>query len=280
LKIPDPPRAKPPNAGSPTQRVYTQTNNVVAGNLKLLYAIAEIDPSNPLGQARTHGRVRHAPTSTSKRASSIEITHRGRTDVLPLPEAARFLSTTSPRCTTAPTSCFACRIWGLRSTRPEPGHRLRPGDRRDGAAPRARPPAFDYDGVFGTVLSNRFCVQAVVGHPPHRLRQGGQTRGMLDIRDTLACVELAITNPAEEGELPGLSTSSPSRSPWLSWPRWSPPHSPAGSPSPTSTTTPGREGRALTTGPRTPSCSDLGPGAPPAQRFDHLVAPRSRRPPP
>jgi UDP-sulfoquinovose synthase len=58
---------------------------------------------------------------------------------------------------------------------------------------------FDYDAVFGTVL-NRFCVQAVIGHPITVYGSGGQTRGMLDIRDTLACVELACNNPPEEGE--------------------------------------------------------------------------------
>jgi UDP-sulfoquinovose synthase len=47
---------------------------------------------------------------------------------------------------------------------------------------------------------NRFCVQAVVGHPLSVYGKGGQTRGMLDIRDTLACVELALLNPAAEGE--------------------------------------------------------------------------------
>jgi len=41
---------------------------------------------------------------------------------------------------------------------------------------------FDYDAVFGTVL-NRFCVQAVVGHPLSVYGTGNQTRGMLDIRD-------------------------------------------------------------------------------------------------
>jgi len=53
--------------------------------------------------------------------------------------------------------------------------------------------------VFGTVL-NRFCVQAVAGHPLTVYGAGGQTRGMLNIRDTLACVELAVNNPAGEGE--------------------------------------------------------------------------------
>jgi UDP-sulfoquinovose synthase len=58
---------------------------------------------------------------------------------------------------------------------------------------------FDYDGVFGTVL-NRFAVQAAVRYPLTVYGKGGQTRAMLDIRDTLACVELACLNPPEAGE--------------------------------------------------------------------------------
>jgi UDP-sulfoquinovose synthase len=58
---------------------------------------------------------------------------------------------------------------------------------------------FDYDGVFGTVL-NRFVVQAAVGYPLTVYGKGGQTRAMLEIRDTLACVELACLNPPKAGE--------------------------------------------------------------------------------
>ena len=58
---------------------------------------------------------------------------------------------------------------------------------------------FDYDEIFGTAL-NRFCVQAVIGHPLTVYGKGGQTRGCLNIRDTLQCVELAVNNPAELGE--------------------------------------------------------------------------------
>jgi len=57
----------------------------------------------------------------------------------------------------------------------------------------------DYDGVFGTAL-NRFCIQAAVGHPLTVYGKGGQTRGFLDIRDTVRCVELAIAHPAEPGQ--------------------------------------------------------------------------------
>jgi UDP-sulfoquinovose synthase len=53
--------------------------------------------------------------------------------------------------------------------------------------------------VFGTAL-NRFCIQAAVGHPLTVYGKGGQTRGFLDIRDTVRCVELAIATPAEPGE--------------------------------------------------------------------------------
>ncbi len=52
--------------------------------------------------------------------------------------------------------------------------------------------------MFGTAL-NRFCLQAVIGHPLTVYGAGGQTRGYLNIVDTLACVELATKNPAEPG---------------------------------------------------------------------------------
>ena len=59
--------------------------------------------------------------------------------------------------------------------------------------------SFHYDGVFGTAI-NRFCVQAVAGIPLTVYGKGGQRRGFLNIRDTLRCVELALLNPANQGE--------------------------------------------------------------------------------
>ena len=59
---------------------------------------------------------------------------------------------------------------------------------------------FDYDDVFGTAL-NRFCLQAVIGHPLTVYGKGGQTRGYLNIVDTLQCIELAVAHPAERGEM-------------------------------------------------------------------------------
>jgi UDP-sulfoquinovose synthase len=93
---------------------------------------------------------------------------------------------------------FACRVWGLRSTDLNQGIVYGQSTDETDLDP-ALATRFDYDGVFGTVL-NRFCVQAVTGHPLTVYGAGGQTRGMLNIRDTLACVALALENPAAAGE--------------------------------------------------------------------------------
>jgi UDP-sulfoquinovose synthase len=61
-------------------------------------------------------------------------------------------------------------------------------------------PNFHYDDIFGTVV-NRFLVQAVAGIPLTVYGKGGQTRGYLNLKDTLQCVELAMNNPVDKGEL-------------------------------------------------------------------------------
>jgi UDP-sulfoquinovose synthase len=174
--------------------VYTQVNNVV-GTLNLLYAIAETDPSIHLVKLGTMGEYGYPNIDIEE--GFIEITHKGRTDVLPYPKQPGSYYHLS-KVHDSHNIMFACRIWGLRSTDLNQGivygQSTDETDLHPDLATR-----FDYDGVFGTVL-NRFCVQAVTGHPLTVYGVGGQTRGMLNIRDTLACVELALENPAEEGE--------------------------------------------------------------------------------
>jgi UDP-sulfoquinovose synthase len=94
---------------------------------------------------------------------------------------------------------FATRIWGLRATDLNQG--VVYGVETDESAldPRLAT-SFHYDEVFGTAL-NRFCAQASVGFPLTVYGQGGQTRGYLNIRDTIQCVNLAVTNPADPGEM-------------------------------------------------------------------------------
>jgi UDP-sulfoquinovose synthase len=59
---------------------------------------------------------------------------------------------------------------------------------------------FDYDGDYGTVL-NRFLMQAAIGHPLTVHGSGGQTRAFIHIRDTVRCIEIALANPPQAGDL-------------------------------------------------------------------------------
>jgi len=60
---------------------------------------------------------------------------------------------------------------------------------------------FDYDGDYGTVL-NRFLMQAAIGHPLTVHGIGGQTRAFIHIRDTVRCIEIALSNPPAAGSKP------------------------------------------------------------------------------
>ncbi len=174
--------------------VYTQVNNVV-GTLNLMYAIAEVDPNIHLVKLGTMGEYGYPNIDIEE--GFIEITHKGRTDVLPYPKQPGSFYHLSKVHDSA-NIMFACRVWGLRSTDLNQGIVYGQSTPETDLHP-VLATRFDYDGVFGTVL-NRFCVQAVMGVPLSVYGTGGQTRGMLNIRDTLACVTLALLNPPERGE--------------------------------------------------------------------------------
>jgi UDP-sulfoquinovose synthase len=127
----------------------------------------------------------------------IEINHKGRSDTLPYPKLPGSLY----HCSKVHDSTnvhFATRVWGLRATDLNQGVVYGIQTEETKLDPRLAT-RFDYDELFGTAL-NRFCLQAVVGHPLTVYGKGGQTRGYLNIVDTLACVELACLNPAGAGE--------------------------------------------------------------------------------
>ena len=128
----------------------------------------------------------------------IQIEHNGRSDVLPMPKLPGSFYHLS-KVHDSHNIHFACRVRGLRATDLNQG--VVYGIETDETAMDPRlVTRFDYDDVFGTAL-NRFCVQAIAGHPLTVYGAGGQTRGYLNILDTLRCVELAVLNPAERGEM-------------------------------------------------------------------------------
>ncbi|HEY7456218.1 MAG TPA: NAD-dependent epimerase/dehydratase family protein [Solirubrobacterales bacterium] len=174
--------------------VETQHTNVI-GTLNLLFALRDHCPDCHLVKLGTMGE--YGQPNIDIEEGYIEISHKGRTDTLPFPKLPGSLY----HCSKVHDSTnihFACRTWGLRATDLNQGVvygiATEETDRDERLITR-----FDYDEIFGTVL-NRFCVQAVIGHPLTVYGSGGQTRGFLNIRDTLACVELAVGNPAEAGE--------------------------------------------------------------------------------
>ena len=139
----------------------------------------------------------------------IEIEHKGRKDTLPFPKMPGSLYHLS-KVHDSHNIHFACRVWGLRSTDLNQG--VVYGIETDETAQDERLcTRFDYDEWFGTVL-NRFCVQAVVGHPLTVYGKGGQTRGFLNIRDTSAVRRAGGREPGRKRASTGSSTSSPSSS--------------------------------------------------------------------
>src|SRR6266508_5199825 len=174
--------------------VVTQANNVI-GSLKLLWAMREHAPDAHLIQLGTMGE--YGTPNIDIEEGFIEIEHKGRKDTLPFPKLPGSLYHLS-KVHDSHNIHFACRVWGLRATDLNQG--VVYGIETDETAQDERLcTRFDYDEWFGTVL-NRFCVQSVVGHPLTVYGKGGQTRGFLNIRDTLQCVELATLNPGERGD--------------------------------------------------------------------------------
>jgi UDP-sulfoquinovose synthase len=174
--------------------VGTQVNNVV-GTLNLLFAIRELNPDCHLVKLGTMGE--YGTPNIDIEEGYIEIEHNGRKDVLPFPKQPGSFYHLS-KVHDSHNMMFACRIWKLRATDLNQG--VVYGTVTDETAlDEALINRFDYDEVFGTVL-NRFCIQAAVGHPLTVYGKGGQTRGFLDIRDTVRCIEIACQQPAKPGE--------------------------------------------------------------------------------
>jgi UDP-sulfoquinovose synthase len=174
--------------------VFTQANNVL-GTLNVLFAIKELQPECHLVKLGTMGE--YGTPNIDIEEGYITIEHNGRKDVLPYPKQAGSFYHLS-KVHDSHNMLFACRVWGLRATDLNQG--VVYGTVTDETAlDDALINRFDYDEVFGTVL-NRFCVQAAVGFPLTVYGKGGQTRGYLDIRDTVRCIELACLNPAAKGE--------------------------------------------------------------------------------
>jgi UDP-sulfoquinovose synthase len=174
--------------------VFTQVNNVV-GTLNLLFALRELQPDCHLIKLGTMGE--YGTPNIDIEEGYIAIEHNGRKDTLPYPKQPGSFYHLS-KVHDSHNMMFACKAWGLRATDLNQGV-VYGTLTEEVALDEALINRFDYDEVFGTVL-NRFCAQAAIGHPLTVYGKGGQTRGFLDIRDTVRCIEIACLNPAGRGE--------------------------------------------------------------------------------
>lgn len=174
--------------------VYTHQNNVI-GNLNVLYAIKEFEPDCHLIKLGTMGE--YGQPNIDIEEGYIEVEHKGRKDVLPFPkQPGSFYHLTKVHDTD--NIMFACKIWGIRATDLNQGvvYGLNTEETLKDPVLVNR---LDYDAIFGTAL-NRFLTQASIGHDLTVYGAGGQTRGYLNIKDTVRCVEIAAENPADKGE--------------------------------------------------------------------------------
>jgi UDP-sulfoquinovose synthase len=175
--------------------VQTHQNNVI-GTLHVLFAMRDYVPGAHLVKLGTMGE--YGTPNIDIEEGYIDIEHNGRKDILPFPKQPGSIYHLT-KVHDSHNIHFACRIWGLRATDLNQGvvYGIETEECKLDDRLLTR---FDYDEAFGTAL-NRFCVQAVAGIPLTLYGKGNQTRGYLDIRDTLQCVELTILNPPDAGKL-------------------------------------------------------------------------------
>ncbi|MGH3089204.1 MAG: NAD-dependent epimerase/dehydratase family protein [Rubrobacteraceae bacterium] len=187
-------RAAPYSMIDRAHAVFTQTNNVV-GNLNIMFAIQALVPECHLIKLGTMGE--YGTPNIDIEEGWIEIEHKGRRDLMLYPKLPGSFYHLS-KVHDSHNIEFGCRIWGMRATDLNQGvvYNVETDETDSDPVLTNR---YDYDGVFGTAL-NRFIAQAANGNDITVYGEGGQTRGFIDIRDTVRCIEIAAENPAERGE--------------------------------------------------------------------------------
>lgn len=183
-----------------SMRGFKEARETFKNNLDVtfncIWAVKELAPECHIVKLGTMGE--YGTPNIDIEEGWIDIEHKGRKDKFLFPRAAGSLYHTTKVLDTD-LLWFYVRTHGLRVTDlmqgPVYGLSTNESDMDERLCPN-----FHYDDIFGTVV-NRFLVQAVAGIPLTVYGGGGQTRGYLNLRDTLQCVRLAAENPAETGEL-------------------------------------------------------------------------------
>ncbi len=174
---------------------FTLSNNLLVTN-NLMFAVRDFARDTHIVKLGTMGE--YGTPNIDIEEGWLDVEHKGRKDKFLFPRQAGSLYHTTKIMDTD-LFWFGVRMWGLRVTDLMQGPVY--GMETDESVIDERlKTIFNYDELFGTVI-NRFIVQAVVGYPLTVYGKGGQTRGYLNIRDTLQCVHQSEVSPAKAGEL-------------------------------------------------------------------------------
>jgi UDP-sulfoquinovose synthase len=174
---------------------FTLQNNLM-GTLNILYAVKESNPDCHIIKLGTMGE--YGTPNIDIEEGWLDVEHKGRKDRFLFPRQAGSLYHTT-KIQDTDLLWFYVRTWGLKATDLMQGPVYGISTDESDLDERLLP-IFHYDEIFGTVL-NRFVVQAVAGYPLTVYGKGGQTRGYLNLRDTMQCVYLSAEQPAKNGEL-------------------------------------------------------------------------------
>jgi UDP-sulfoquinovose synthase len=173
----------------------TLINNLRVTN-NILWAIRDFAKDSHLIKLGTMGE--YGTPNIDIEEGWIDINHKGRTDKFLYPRQAGSLYHTTKIMDTD-LMWFGVRMWDLKITDLMQGPVYGVETEESKIDDRLRT-IFNYDEIFGTIL-NRFVTQAVVGHPLTVYGGGGQTRGYLNIKDTLQCVHMSEKTPSKKGEM-------------------------------------------------------------------------------
>lgn len=171
-------------------------NNNLGVTFNVIQAVHEFVPDCHIVKLGTMGE--YGTPNIDIEEGWLNVEHKGRSQKFLFPRAAGSLYHTTKVLDTD-LLWFYVRTWGLRATdlMQGPVYGL---ETYENEGDESLYPFLNYDELFGTVI-NRFMVQAVAGYPLTVYGKGGQTRGYLNIKDTLQCLRLSIENPANKGEL-------------------------------------------------------------------------------
>jgi UDP-sulfoquinovose synthase len=178
----------------PSHAAFVQMNNI-STTFSVLAAIHEHRPDTHLVKLGTMGE--YGTPNLDIPEGFFEVEYRGRRDRLPFPRQAGSWYHWS-KVHGSNNVMFASKVWGVRATDVMQGVVF--GTRIEAFTddPRLRT-RLDFDQAFGTAV-NRFCCEAVIGHPLTPYGAGHQRRGFLPLRDSMQCLTLALENPPAQGE--------------------------------------------------------------------------------